>query len=214
MIPLSDENPTRSFPIVTIGLIAANVAVFVLSFGQMADPEAFFSTYGLIPARLTASPVAEYPHVFTAMFLHGGFMHLAGNMLYLWIFGNNIEDALGKLGFLLFYLVSGVLAALGHVLTDPGSPLPMVGASGAIAGVLGAYMVLYPAARVKTLIFLGFFMTVARIPAWILLGLWILLQVGSSLSMPTDGGGVAWFAHIGGFVVGAALIHPFRKIAA
>ena len=213
MIPLSDENPTRSFPIVTLLLIAANVAVFALSLGQMHDPDAFFAAYGLIPAQLAEQPVAQYPHIFTAMFMHAGFMHLVGNMLYLWIFGNNIEDALGKLGFLLFYLVCGVLAAFGHILTDIHSPVPMVGASGAIAGVLGAYMVLFPAARVKTLIFLGFFMTVARIPAWFLLGLWILLQVGSSFSMPSDGGGVAWFAHIGGFFVGALLIHPFRTIA-
>jgi len=213
MLPLSDENPTRSFPLVTLLLIAANVAVFVLSLGQMHDPDAFFAAYGLIPAELAVRPVAQYPHIFTSMFLHAGFMHLAGNMLYLWIFGNNIEDALGKLGFLLFYLFCGVLAALGHALTDLQSPVPMVGASGAIAGVLGAYMVLFPAARVKTLVFLGFFMTIARVPAWLLLGLWILLQLGSGLSMPSDGGGVAWFAHIGGFLVGAVLIHPFRRMA-
>ena len=144
------------------------------------------------------------------MFLHSGFMHLAGNMLYLWIFGNNIEDVLGKFKFILFYLVCGVLAAFGHIATDFNSQIPMVGASGAISGILGAYLVLYPFARVKTLVFLGILITVIRIPAIILLGIWMGLQIWSGMVISSEGGGVAWFAHIGGFLAGMILIKPFK----
>ena len=137
-------------------------------------------------------------------------MHLAGNMLYLWIFGNNIEDVLGKFRFILFYFVCGAIAAFSHAFANINSDIPMVGASGAIAGVLGGYMVLFPHAKVKTLVFLGFFVTIIRIPAVILLLIWMGLQVYNTLSMSPDGGGVAWLAHIGGFVAGMVLIMPFR----
>jgi membrane associated rhomboid family serine protease len=213
MIPYSDDNPTRVFPIVTVILIALNILVFFSGFGQ-AGPQELLNNYGLIPAKLTSSPIAAYPTLFTSMFLHAGLMHLGGNMLYLWIFGDNIEDVLGRSRFIIFYFLCGVLAAAGHIATDLHSPIPMVGASGAISGILGAYVVLFPKARVKTLIFLGFFMTLARIPAWILLGIWILMQVGNSMAMSVEGGGVAWFAHIGGFAVGALLILPFKKMTA
>jgi len=213
MIPFSDDNPTRVFPIVTVILIALNILVFFSGLGS-AGPQEFLDNYGLIPAKLTSSPIAAYPTLFTSMFLHAGLMHLGGNMLYLWIFGDNIEDVLGRSRFIIFYLLCGVLAAAGHIVTDLHSPIPMVGASGAISGILGAYVVLFPKARVKTLIFLGFFMTLARIPAWVLLGIWILMQVGNSMAMSVEGGGVAWFAHIGGFAVGALLILPFKKMTA
>jgi membrane associated rhomboid family serine protease len=144
------------------------------------------------------------------MFLHSGIGHLAGNMLYLWIFGNNIEDFLGRVRFVIFYLICGTLASMGHILTDLQSDIPMVGASGAISGILGAYLVLYPFARVKTLIFLGFLITIIRVPAIILLLIWILIQVFSGV-MAGDGS-VAWFAHIGGFISGMLLILPFQKI--
>jgi membrane associated rhomboid family serine protease len=213
MIPFSDDNPTKVFPIVTVTLIALNILVFLSGFDP-ADPQEFLNSYGLIPAKLTSSPVSAYPTLFTSMFLHAGLMHLGGNMLYLWIFGDNIEDFLGRTRFIIFYLLCGVLAAAGHIMTNLDSPIPMVGASGAISGILGAYVVLFPKARVKTLIFLGFFMTLARIPAWVLLGIWILMQVGNSMAMSVEGGGVAWFAHIGGFIFGALLILPFKKMTA
>ena len=145
------------------------------------------------------------------MFLHGGFLHLAGNMLYLWIFGNNIEDVLGKFRFILFYFVCGAIAAFCHVVINPDSNIPMIGASGAIAGILGGYMVLFPKAKVKTLIFLGFFITIIRIPALVLLLLWMGLQVFNSMAMSAESGGVAWFAHIGGFIAGMVLILPFKN---
>ena len=147
------------------------------------------------------------------MFLHAGFLHLAGNMLYLWIFGNNIEDILRKFRFILFYLVCGTIAALGHVATDFNSVIPMVGASGAVSGILGAYLVLFPFARIKTLVFLFIFVTIIRVPALFLLGLWVLIQVGNAMAQ-SGGAGVAWFAHIVGFLAGMLLILPFRRMRA
>jgi membrane associated rhomboid family serine protease len=144
------------------------------------------------------------------MFLHSGIGHLAGNMLYLWIFGNNIEDFLGRVRFVIFYLICGTLASMGHILTDLQSNIPMVGASGAISGILGAYLVLFPFARVKTLVFLGFLITIIRVPAIILLLVWILIQIFSGVI--AGDGSVAWFAHIGGFISGMLLILPFQKI--
>jgi membrane associated rhomboid family serine protease len=150
--------------------------------------------------------------VLTSMFLHAGFAHLLGNMVFLWIFGNNVEDATGHPRFLLFYLACGVAAALSHILTRPGSTVPMVGASGAISGVLGAYFLLYPHARIVTLVLLGFFAQTVRIPAFFFLGLWFLMQLFPAfLSVGGDGGGVAWFAHIGGFVAGMLLLVPFKR---
>ncbi len=210
MIPFHDENPTKHFPLLTILLIGANIFVFFWEFSYPGQAASLFLNYGLVPYELMQSPIQTYPNVFSAMFLHAGFMHLAGNMLYLWIFGNNIEDVLGKVRFILFYLVCGVIAAMCHVFMDTGSQIPMVGASGAISGILGAYLMLFPKARVKTLVFLGILITIIRIPASILLILWLGLQIYSNLASGNVGGGVAWMAHIGGFVAGMILILPFK----
>lgn len=220
MIPLHDDNPTRTQPIFTVGIIAACVLVFFyqVSLGAKAG-QTFVFQYGAIPAvifGLQSLPfeVQVIPASFsllTSMFLHGGFMHLIGNMLYLWIFGNNIEDAMGHLRFVLFYLVCGVAAAMSHALTDAGSVVPMIGASGAISGVLGAYLLLYPRAHVLVLIPLGFFMRLMYVPAGFVLGLWFLLQlISGSVSVGQGGGGVAWFAHVGGFLAGMILVGLFK----
>ena len=210
MIPFHDENPTKNFPLLTILLIGGNIFVFFCEFSYPGQTASLFLNYGLVPYELMQSPIQTYPNVFSAMFLHAGFLHLGGNMLYLWIFGNNIEDVLGKVRFIMFYLVCGVIAAMCHVYMDSGSRVPMVGASGAISGILGAYMVLFPKARVKTLVFLGILVTIIRIPAAILLLLWLGLQIFSSIASGNVGGGVAWMAHIGGFVAGMILILPFK----
>ena len=212
MIPLHDENPTRSPPVFTLALIAINVLVYINTLAMPGPVAAVYYNFGLVPAHLMHSPASNYPNIFYSMFLHSGFMHLAGNMLYLWIFANNIEDVLGKFKFVVFYLVCGVLAAFGHIATDFNSEIPMVGASGAISGILGAYLVLYPFARIKTLVFLGILITVIRIPAIILLGLWMGLQIWSGMLISSEGGGVAWFAHIGGFLAGMILIKPFKAL--
>jgi membrane associated rhomboid family serine protease len=219
MIPIRDYNPTTRTPFVTVALIAACILVFLwqisldprtgeavvlrLGFvpGLLFDRATFGADGGLVPAWVT---------LFTSMFLHGGVMHLAGNMLYLWIFGNNIEDVMGHGRFLAFYLVCGLVAAMGQALPDIGSTVPMIGASGAISGVLGAYLVLFPKAQVQVLVPIGFLM-LRTIPASWLLGLWIAFQVISGLSAGSAGGGVAWWAHVGGFVAGALLVHPFRR---
>ncbi|MBT3514833.1 MAG: rhomboid family intramembrane serine protease [Nitrospina sp.] len=210
MIPLKDENPTKSFPLITIVFIISNALIFLYQFTQPINMASTFETFGLVPIHLIQSPISTYPTIFSSMFLHSGIGHLAGNMLYLWIFGNNIEDTLGKFRFVIFYLVCGTLASLGHILTDFQSEIPMVGASGAISGILGAYLILFPFARVKTLIFLGFLITIIRIPAIVLLVIWILIQVFSGVV--SGDGGVAWFAHIGGFVAGMLLILPFQDL--
>lgn len=206
MIPLGDENPTRSFPVVTVALIVANVLVFLydklIGFGA---PEALID-YAMIPC--TISGQCEYqvppisPHwltIFTSMFLHAGILHLGGNMLYLWIFGNNVEDALGHFQFLIWYLLWGVAAALSHVVINADSQIPTVGASGAIAGALGAYFVLFPTARIRVLVIFFFIIDVIAVPAFILLGLWFLMQFQFQP-------GVATMAHAGGFIAGAATI--------
>jgi len=215
MIPLRDINPRRGFPLFTILLILANVLVFgfeLLQPSEMAlDSLAF--TWGLIPYRLSQLELGAVVTIFTSMFVHGGFMHLIGNMLYLWIFGDNIEAAMGGMRFLVFYLLCGVGAAAGQVLVNPTSQVPMVGASGAISGVLGAYLVLYPRAEVETLVLLGYFVRLIRLPALVVLGLWIVLQLFSgvlSLGMEASGG-VAWFAHVGGFAAGVVLVGLFRR---
>jgi membrane associated rhomboid family serine protease len=211
MIPLGDDNPTRNFPLITVLAIGVNIWVyFTTFFTPNVPPELVLYQYGLVPYNLIHSPVSEYPALFSSMFLHAGFWHLAGNMLYLWIFGNNIEDVLGKSRFILFYLVCGTIAAFGHIATNTDSVIPMVGASGAVSGILGAYMVLFPYARVKTLIFIVIFVTVIRIPALVLLGLWIGIQVVNGMAVSGGAPGVAWFAHIGGFLAGMILILPFR----
>jgi rhomboid family protein len=220
VIPLRDDNPTRSQPVLTVLLIAVNVLVFIyqLSLGQRQEQALVFQ-FGAIPAvivgtRTLPDQLAAIPPVmslFTSMFLHGGFMHIIGNMLYLWIFGNNIEDAMGRARFLIFYLTCGVLAALAHILSNPSSVIPTIGASGAISGVLGAYLLLYPHARVLTLIPLGFFTRLIYLPAGLVLGFWFVLQlISGSLGSP-EGGGIAWFAHVGGFVAGMALVGLFKR---
>jgi len=215
MIPLRDENPTYTTPVVTYALIAANILVFLywLALGGSRGP---VMGLAMVPREITTGEdiLANSPHplwitIFTSMFMHGGVLHIAGNMLYLWIFGNNIEDTLGHFRFLVFYLLCGVGAALTHIASAPLSTVPTVGASGAIAGVLGAYLVLYPDARIITLIFLGFFITTAAIPAVILLGYWFLIQLLSAQLQPPALGGVAYWAHVGGFVTGIILIFMF-----
>jgi len=208
-IPLRDENPTSRFPAVTVALIAVNTAVFFLHAAAPHGLELAAVRFGAVPYAIThpgaaGGPAAVPPllTLLTSMFLHGSFFHLLGNMLYLWIFGNNIEDRLGPVRFLLFYLVCGVAAALTHILFQPGSRIPMIGASGAIAGTLGAYWAVFPHARVKVFVFLIFLIDVVAIPAGIVLGLWFLLQV-LNVGM---GGGVAWFAHVGGFLAGLLLV--------
>ncbi|MBI2524950.1 MAG: rhomboid family intramembrane serine protease [Candidatus Rokubacteria bacterium] len=232
MLPLKDDIPTRSIPVVTVGLIAMNVLAFMYQFslggegpgGSGRAAQEFVLEFGLIPCRLTGhcrealglpSPVLT---IFTSMFLHGGLFHVGGNMLYLWIFGNNVEDTLGHGRFLVFYALSGVAAALAQTVTAPASTVPMIGASGAVSGVLGAYLLLFPHANVLTLIMFGFFIRLVRIPALIVLGFWIVVQflngfltVGIAAARGQGGGGgVAWFAHIGGFLAGMGLLLLMR----
>jgi membrane associated rhomboid family serine protease len=208
-IPLRDDNPTSRLPVVTVALIAVNIVVFLLQATVPHGIELAALRFGAVPYavvhfRSLAETAAVPPllTLLTSMFLHGSLFHLLGNMLYLWIFGNNIEDRLGHVRFALFYVVAGVAAALTHILLQPSSRVPMIGASGAIAGVLGAYWVIFPHARVKTFIFLFVYIDVVSIPAGIVLGLWFLLQI-FNVGM---GGGVAWFAHIGGFLSGILLV--------
>lgn len=210
MIPLKDENPTHNFPVFTLLFLALNIIVFIYGVNLPVHPSVLYEDYALIPYQLVNNPVSATPTIYTAMFLHAGIGHLGGNMLYLWIFGNNIEDVLGKFRFILFYFVCGTIAALGHIATDINSVIPMVGASGAISGILGAYLILFPFARIKTFIFFGFFWTITRVPAIVLLLIWIGLQIWNSVGTGT--GGTAWFAHIGGFVAGVLLILPFKNI--
>jgi membrane associated rhomboid family serine protease len=214
MIPLRDINPTRRFPLVTLALIGTNVLIFLyeLSLGGRALDQLIL-TGGVIPYQVTNNFGLDAARdMLTSMFLHGGWMHLLSNMLYLWIFGNNIEDVLGSFRFTLFYLLCGFLATLTHVVTSPNATAPTIGASGAIAGVLGAYLVLFPHARVLSIVFVFYFIRFIEIPAIIVLGFWFVLQFFNgiaTLSMPQMGG-VAYFAHIGGFVAGVVLIFLFR----
>jgi len=221
MIPLHDDNPTEITPFVTIALIVLCSLVFFYE-ASLPDQvaQAFVFQYGAIPASIfghapdLADDVAGVPvtlTLLTSMFLHGGWMHLIGNMLYLWIFGNNIEDVMGHVKFVVFYVVCGFIAAMSHALTDPASGIPMVGASGAISGVLGAYLLLFPRAQVMVLIPLGIFTRAMYIPAGFVLGFWFVMQLLSGgMSLGQGGGGVAFFAHIGGFLAGMALIGVFK----
>ncbi len=218
MIPLRDTIPTRTFPVVTIALIVANVLVFLyqLSLGGRHGA-AFVAVYGAVPAQFTGAAPHAAPvlppglTVATSMFVHGGLLHLLGNMVFLWIFGNNVEDATGHLRFLVFYLLCGAVAAFTHIATHPASNVPMVGASGAVSGILGAYFLLYPFARIVTLVILGFFATTVQIPAFFFLGFWFLVQFLSGAAGDGAAGGVAFFAHIGGFVAGLVLLVPFKR---
>ncbi|MDJ0693982.1 MAG: rhomboid family intramembrane serine protease [Mastigocoleus sp. MO_167.B18] len=235
MFPLSDENPTRITPYVTYGFIAINILVFLHEFtlpnAQLCQ---FFQAYALVPRQLSESfgvlvpftrsafqcPVIlaanqglpEWGTLFTSQFLHGGWWHLISNMVYLWVFGNNIEDRLGHFKYIIFYLACGALAALCQYIISPGSMIPSLGASGAIAGVLGAYVIRFPRAVVNTFVFLGIFITTIRVPAYILIGFFVIQNVISGLAslqtaavMGVETGGVAYWAHIGGFVFGLIL---------
>lgn len=219
MIPLHDDNPTELTPYVTYSLITLCVVIFLwqLSLGRQA-PLASFS-FGVIPAVLfdfKALPeqvalIPAWATVFTSMFLHGSWMHLLGNMLYLWIFGNNVEDAMGYVRFVCFYLLCGIAAVFAQSLPNPHSEIPMIGASGAISGVLGAYLLLYPRARVLVAIPFGLIIHTVRLPAAWVLGFWFLLQFISNLFTDSSQGGVAWGAHMGGFIAGLVLIPLFRR---
>ncbi len=212
MIPIRDENPSRTIPLVTIGLIAVNMVVFFYEVSLGKGIEQLVATAGVTPYNIVHVGLPAYPTLLTSMFLHGGWGHVLGNMLYLWIFGDNIEDFLGKIRFLIFYLVCGFGASFAHILTQMNSQVPSIGASGAISGILGAYILLYPRAKVLTVIPLGYFIRLVRLPAVVVLGFWILIQLASGMaSLPGAGqrGGVAWFAHIGGFIAGLALVRLF-----
>jgi membrane associated rhomboid family serine protease len=230
MFPIRDDNPTLNTPAITVVLIGLNVAAWILVQGMGAEPTLSQSVcnLGLIPGEFlgripegTTLPMSRElscvigeRHVFTpltSMFLHGGWLHLIGNMWFLWLFGNNVEDSMGHGRYLVFYLLSGLAAAATQTLVNPNSAIPMVGASGAISGVMGAYIVLYPRVRVHMIIFLGFFITRAVVPAYVMLGYWFLLQiVGGLPSLGDESGGVAFWAHAGGFLAGALLVLVFR----
>lgn len=209
MFPIRDHNPSGGIPFVTYGLIALNVLIFVSTWGIEADPRAllaYYDSYALIPAKVSEG--IGFSGFLTSMFLHGGILHLLGNMLFLFIFGDNIEDEMGHLGYLAFYLASGLGAGLAHYISDAGSIIPTVGASGAIAGVMGGYLLLYPRARVDILVFLVIIIRIVPLPAWILLSAWLGMQVFGGFATPADQGGVAYWAHAGGFVIGLVLTIP------
>ncbi|HZM70766.1 MAG TPA: rhomboid family intramembrane serine protease [Candidatus Cryosericum sp.] len=216
MIPIRDDVPTKSFPLVTIVLMVINVGVFVrLMLLPSAASEETVLRLAVIPYELTHVPAGRLDvlgynilTLVTSMFLHGSLLHLGGNLLYLWIFGNNIEDVMGRVRFLIFYILCGLAGALAQIAVRPASQVPMIGASGAIAGILGAYLVMFPAARVQTLFFFIFFARIVPVPALIVLGSWLLVQLVNAGNMGP--GGVAWFAHLGGFLAGLLLIVPFR----
>ena len=209
VIPLTDASrrPTR-MPVVTASIIAANAFVFIL---ELLGGDAFVTKWSLAPANIVAGK--DWITILTSMFMHGGWFHLLGNMWFLWVFGNNIEDSMGHTRFVVFYLLSGVAAAATQVLVSPHSVVPMVGASGAISGVMGAYILLYPRVRVHTLVTLGFFVTTVALPAYVMLGYWFVLQLlmGAVGSVSRVEGGVAVWAHVGGFVAGMALIKLFAN---
>jgi membrane associated rhomboid family serine protease len=227
VFPLHDDNPTLSVPVVTYALVALNVAAWFFLQGAGGEPmlSASVCELGLIPAELLGfardglriqlgpdaicelnTAAANWMSPLTSMFMHGGWFHLLGNMWFLWVFGNNVEDSMGRMRFVVFYLLCGLGAAFAQILSNPSSPIPMVGASGAIGGVMGAYAFLYPHARVLMLLVLGVFVTRASWPAWVVLGYWFVLQIlGGLPSLEAEGGGVAFWAHVGGFVAGLVL---------
>ena len=232
MFPYRDENETQRTAIVTLSIITVNVFawLFVQGAGTTLALAQSVCNFGLIPGELTGliapgtrfpmgeglacatDPGRQFSHVLTHMFLHGSWMHLLGNMWFLWLFGNNVEDSMGRLRFIGFYLLCGLAAAAAQIITSPGSAIPMVGASGAISGVMGGYLLLYPTVRVYTLVVLGFFITSMALPAWVMLGYWFLIQIVSGwVSFAGEGGGVAFWAHIGGFVAGIVLVKLFAR---
>ncbi len=225
MIPLRDDAPRWSYPGVTLVLILINCAVFLYESALLAQSarlgEMFINTYGAIPARVLAAVNGEYPliegvaPIFTSIFLHGGWLHLIGNMWFLWVFGDNVEDELGHFPYLVFYIACGVIASLAHIFSGPDSAVPVVGASGAIVGVMGAYLIRFPMARIVTLIPLFLFFTTVEIPAFVMLFYWLGIQLlsGTMTLGEASTGGVAWWAHVGGFAAGALLIwsRPRRR---
>jgi membrane associated rhomboid family serine protease len=233
MFPYRDENETQRTPYITLALIALNVLMWLLVQGAGSGMRlaASVCNLGLIPGELTGAlaPGTRFPmgegvvcltdpgrqvsHLVTSMFLHGSWMHLLGNMWFLWLFGNNVEDAMGRLRYLVFYLVSGLAAAFAQVMTNPSSEIPMVGASGAISGVMGGYLLLYPRVRVFCMVPLGFMLTSVALPAWMMLVYWVVLQAVSGLTVlgRGEGGGVAFWAHVGGFVAGLVLVKLFAR---
>lgn len=233
MFPYKDDNPTLRRPLVTYCIIAVNLATWIFVQGAGTDPALVQSicALGLIPREILGAATdgsvvrlgpdavcvlqgdPAWHTVLTSMFMHGGWAHVLGNLWFLWIFGNNVEDAMGRLRFVVFYLLCGVAAAAAQVGASPDSPIPMVGASGAIGGVMGAYVVLYPRVHVHLLIILGILITTIRVPAYFMLGYWILLQLIGTMFATEGGGGVAFWAHLGGFAAGAALIWLFKNEA-
>lgn len=209
MFPIRDHNPSEKTPYVTYVLIAVNVLVFVSYWPLFADPRAlnaFFGSYAMIPASVTGG--ADWSTLLTSMFLHGGLLHLGGNMLFLYIFGDNLEEELGHLRFLGFYLLTGLLAGTAHVISAPYSSVPTVGASGAIAGVMGGYLLMFPKARIDVLFIFIIFFKVFPVPAWVMLGLWFGLQLFNGVGVDPQSGGVAYWAHAGGFIAGLLLMLP------
>ncbi|MBN2366493.1 MAG: rhomboid family intramembrane serine protease [Calditrichaeota bacterium] len=221
MFPLKDTIPSSTFPFVTISIIVTNIFIFIYQLSLGPQLNEFFNHFGVIPVKFTSvaseNPVQLIPlsaTLFSSVFLHGGWMHIIGNMWYLWIFGDNIEDRTGHFRFLLFYLLCGIAAGLVHIIMNPGSGVPTIGASGAIAGVMGAYILLFPNSRVITLIFVIFFIQIVEIPAIFFLGFWIIIQIISGsmqAGLTEQSGGVAWWAHIGGFFIGLLLVLFFKK---
>lgn len=220
MFPISDDNPRLLTPVVTWSIIGACVLVFLWQSVLGADAaQIAIYEFGMIPARLFGEAelrpglavVPAWSTVLTSMFMHGGWLHLGLNMLFLWIFGDNVEDSMGHVRYLIFYLLCGVAAALAQALVNPASTIPMVGASGAISGVLGAYVLLHPYATVRVLIFFGVFVTMANVPALFVLGIWFLTQLASAALSATSQPGVAFWAHVGGFVAGLALVPLFKQ---
>jgi membrane associated rhomboid family serine protease len=222
MIPIGDANPTRRIPIINYLLIAANIGLFVYELSLGAQLDRFIGTWGVRSNEVTAllggdlwllGPVLLQTLV--SMFLHGGWLHIGGNMLFLWVFGDNVEDNFGSLAYLSFYLLCGFAAVLAQAFLTPTSPVPSIGASGAISGVLAAYLLLYPGAAVRALVFIFIFFTIIRVPAWVMIVLWFALQLLNSIASLTDAaqmtGGVAYGAHVGGFVAGLALTLFYRR---
>ena len=224
MLPLRDSIPSKSIPVVSYCIIALNAMVFFVetSLSSSGGLDAFMFRYGVVPAHFMGNPFLNWNTLVTSQFLHGGFAHILGNMWFLYIFGDNIEDVLGHVRFLAFYIVSGVAAALAQIYFNPASQIPMIGASGAIAGILGAYFIFHPHSRVMTLVPLGFYSRIIEIPAFFFLGFWFLMQTFSGTSAlyvakvsGHDAGGVAWWAHAGGFAFGTtiAVIKRFYNVS-
>jgi len=220
MIPIRDKNPSSTFPYVTIGIIIINILIFLYELSLESELGEFIMKFGVVPLK-----VSYYSHVsnltfistffpfISSMFLHGGFIHLIGNMWFLWIFGDNIEDKLGHFKYIAFYFICGIIASSVHVFFNSQSNIPCVGASGAIAGVLGAYMITFPRARVVTIVPLFIFIQVIELPAMVVLGFWFVIQFfngATSITASTSGAGVAWWAHIGGFAAGVVILYTIR----